>query len=450
MRTGRGFAFLIVLSLVAPFARSSRAQSPTMTESERKSTARVAFTDGLKLQDDGKPAEALVKFELAEKYFDAPTHLLHIAECQALTGKLLESAETYETLTHKNLGDNPSAAFTDAQEHGRAELEGVKARIPTLTILTKPDAKDLKGLVITINGESVGADLVGLARPVNPGRYKLHATATGYKLASVPPEVVLAEKEKKEFTFTFVPGAATPVVVAPAPQPYNKQPPPPPPPPYQNKPIEPANVASSTGLLLGVSGGLLVPGGGITSAHNFNDVAGAGGQFAVDAFARLARMLLLGGKLEFGGLTGPSELSPQAPQGVPVTQKTSTFYAGVNIGILPNVDKVSFYGTLDLGYRHLGRTVSLADRDAKESFGGAEYGLDVGLMIPIGPIRLLPKVGVTAGSFSSVTTDCDAVFAKAFRGCVAETDGKATHVFITIGLGLLYHLDLASKPASSQ
>ena len=37
--------------------------------------------------------EALRRFEAAQSLFDAPTHLLHIAECQALTGKLVEAQE---------------------------------------------------------------------------------------------------------------------------------------------------------------------------------------------------------------------------------------------------------------------------------------------------------------------------------------------------------------------
>ncbi|HEY8080129.1 MAG TPA: carboxypeptidase-like regulatory domain-containing protein [Labilithrix sp.] len=170
--------------------------SASMNDAEKKATARVAFTDGVALQDKGDCASALTKFETAERLHDAPTHLLHIAECQASTGKLVEAQETYETLAHMTLDKAAPDAFRQAQDQGKKELTAEKARVPTLAIKVTP--ANAPGLVVQVNGARLANDLVGLARPTNPGTYKLTATATGYKTANADVPVVEGEKRSIE------------------------------------------------------------------------------------------------------------------------------------------------------------------------------------------------------------------------------------------------------------
>ncbi len=80
------------------------------------------------------------------------------------------------------------------------------------------------------------------------------------------------------------------------------------------------------------------------------------------------------------------------------------------------------------------------------ALSGIEGEIGLGLMIPIGPIRILPKVGLTAGSFSKVDSSCIADLGGQFDGCVQKSGDSPTHVFFTVGLGILYHYDLAKKP----
>ena len=42
-----------------------------MSEGERKAAARAAYSEGVELQEKGKPADALARFEAAQKLFDA-------------------------------------------------------------------------------------------------------------------------------------------------------------------------------------------------------------------------------------------------------------------------------------------------------------------------------------------------------------------------------------------
>ena len=147
-----------------------------MSESERKATA-------------GNCAEALPRFEAAQKLFDAPTHLLHIGQCQAASGKLVEAAETYETLSRKALAKDAPEVFRQAQDEGKKELAQIKPRIPTLRVQVTPAPSSLSSLVVKLNGSAIPNEVLGIARPVNPGKYKVTVWAAGYKEASETVDV---------------------------------------------------------------------------------------------------------------------------------------------------------------------------------------------------------------------------------------------------------------------
>src|SRR5688572_16536769 len=136
MKPSRLAAFLVSSSILL----SSAFASAQMSEGEKKAAARAAYMAGVQLQDQGKPAEALVKFEGAQKLYDAPTHLLHIAECQALLGKLVEASETYQSMIVKPLPAGAPEVFQQAVDQAKAEAPALRARIPTLKVTTKPPA----------------------------------------------------------------------------------------------------------------------------------------------------------------------------------------------------------------------------------------------------------------------------------------------------------------------
>ncbi len=157
---------------------------PDMSESERKATARAAYLEGVKLQESGNCPEALPRLEAAQKFFNAPTHLLHIGQCQAATGKLVEAAETYELLVRASLAKDAPDVFRQAQDEGKKELGQLKPRIPTLRIQVTPGPSTLSSLVVKLNGSAIPNEVLGIARPVNPGKYKVTVWAAGYKEAS--------------------------------------------------------------------------------------------------------------------------------------------------------------------------------------------------------------------------------------------------------------------------
>ncbi len=179
-------------SVVAP----APSLSSTMSDSERKASARAAYQEGVDLQAQKSWPEALTHFQYAQRLYDAPTHLLHIAQCLVVTGKLVEAQETYETLTHRDLPPGAPAPFLEAVEIGKRELTDLQPRIPTLRIEVRPAPSTLRNLTLSLNGRPVSNEVIGIARPVNPGVYRITATAWG-----IPPSkevnVTLAEKDAR-------------------------------------------------------------------------------------------------------------------------------------------------------------------------------------------------------------------------------------------------------------
>jgi hypothetical protein len=434
----RLFVCFFVFAAALFFTNHARAQ---MSDTEKKAAARAAYQEGVKLQDEGKFEDALRRFESAQKLFDAPTHLLHIAECQALTGRLVESSETYETLARKTLPPGAPEAFTQAQQQGQAELPPLRARIPSLRVTTKPGPQQLQNLQVNVNGVNMPNELLGIARPLNPGVYRFSAQAVGW---STPQsiDVPLAEKEQKSIELTLVQGSTGAVLVAP----------PPPPPPYGSTvvPEKPKATAAtgptSSGLILGVRGGGVIPGGSYREGGKLNDSVKAGGSFGLDGYLRLAKMLLLGATFDYGVLGTPSTI-----QGVSGTFNTSahTTYVGLNLGIVPNIDRVSFIGDLGLGSRSLTASVSGTNLatgqfvNGESSASGLEFMLGAGLSIPAGPIRIVPRANLGVGSFGS--EKITGAGNQSREGDIPSAD-RATHTFIFLGVALYYSLNFGAKP----
>lgn len=431
-------AYVFALALVAALSFVSTRASAQMSDTEKKAAARAAYQEGVKLQDDGKFADALVRFESAEKLYDAPTHLLHIAECQALTGRLVEASETYETLSRKTLPAGSPDAFTQAQQQGQAELPALRARIPSLRVTVKPGPQQVQNLQVNVNGVNMPNELLGIARPLNPGTYRFSAQAVGWATAA-PIDVPLGEKEQKsvELTLQQVAGGGAAVVVAPppggqvapAPAPYAPNP---------DKPTKPRSTSgpTSSGLLLGLHGGALIPTGEVLNNIKASDFASAGGGGGVDIYGRLVKMLLLGFTVDYASLGAPKTVNGVVGN-FDATQ--STTYFGVNLGIIPNVDKVSFIGDLGIGSRTATRKLTSTTGTTTEgSLTGLDFALAAGVSIPAGPIRIVPKTSIGIGSFSSTKVNGSS-------SDVPSAD-RGTHAFIFLGLAAFYSLDFGSKP----
>ena len=185
----------------APKASASSTTS-SMSDSERKASARAAYQEGVELQAQKTWPEALARFQFAQRLVDAPTHLLHIAECMVALGKLVEAQESYETLAHRELPPGSPEPFREAVEVGRRELADLQPRIPTLRIEVRPAPSTLRNLSLTLNGRPLPTEVIGIARPLNPGTYQITGTAWGLPPAR-PVLVTLAERDARTVELTL-------------------------------------------------------------------------------------------------------------------------------------------------------------------------------------------------------------------------------------------------------
>ncbi len=341
----------LALLAVAP-SRPARAQ--TASDADR-AAARELATQGLQLQQAGNFTDALDRFDRAQAVFSAPTHLLHIAQCEAALGKLVEAAETYRTLVRTPLPTGAPAAFVQAQQEGAAELSQVEPRIPSIRLFVKP--ANLTNLQILIDGQAMSNALVGVQRPTDPGAHSIALLAPGY--ARADQQVVLKEKETKDVVFNLggSPGTYYAPVPAPAPSPavapnaaqpatppaqYNYQPMPPAPPPPERPEHEPAR----GGFMLGGTLGVLLPGGNLRSGTGVATVAGGGAGVALNGGFRFARHFYIGLTYEHGFLSAGS-----AAAAAGATSSVDSNYIGVDFDVISNPDGVGFYGDIGAGYR---------------------------------------------------------------------------------------------------
>ncbi len=359
-------ALCLGLASVAPaslLVSSPAAAQGQLSEAERKAAARSLFTQGMKEQDAGHAAAALPLFEKAQSIFDAPTHLMHIAQCQVLTGKLVEAAETYETLKRVQLAANAPEVFVQAKTQAEAELPGVRARIPSLKIDLSPKPDGLRGLQVLVNDVLIPVELLGVARPVNPGVAKIVARADGF--ASTNLDVAIKEKESRSVTLSLTrsAGGPPPVVVPP---PGGTATPPPPmrdAPPEQKLP--PKGPVSSAGIIVGGHVGGI---GVISDTANDNNTGLAGG---ADFMYRFAKVVLIGATAQVGSI-----------------DSVTTWMAAGRISFLTSPEKVAFTAGVLGGARGAG------------SGPGGTFGGTLGMSIPVNAhFRLEPRMDITATRF---------------------------------------------------
>ena len=434
MRLRVGLASLL-LAISLLFSLRASAQ---MSDNEKKSAARAAYQEGADLQEKGKWAEALASFEKAQKLYDAPTHLLHIAQCQAQLGHLVEASETYETLSHTTLEKGAPDAFKQAQDQGNKDLEVLKPRIPTLRVNIKPDPKELSNLQVNLNDKQMPLEMVGIARPINPGSYKITASATDYGTKEATT-VNVAEKEAKSVDITLEKG----VVVAGADTGVKPKP-------------EDLSGPTPVGLLIGVRPLGLIPFGKVDSNTNFKDYAGVGGGLGIDVIGRVAQRFLVGGFINAAILSGPSSYIPkddaaleaQFP-GSKTSVNVTTEYFGVLAGFMPDVDHVTPTGFVNGGYRFIQRSVALsynnpdgsrATQNLDDDASSVEVGLHAGVSIPAGPMRIIPLANFDVGQVGGRSCVTAATIREGTDAAAPDCNG-GIYFMLGLSVGVYYHLD---------
>jgi hypothetical protein len=450
----RSLALRSIPLLAAFVLLASRASAQAVSDADR-AAARELFVEGVKLQEAGSFADALDRFQRAQAVFSAPTHLLHIAECDAALGKLVESAEMYRTLVRTPLPAGAPNAFVQAQQQAAAELPQVEPRIPSVRLVVKPDR--VTGLSILIDGQPTSTALVGVQRPIDPGTHTVTVTASGY--AKNEQHVTLREKENKDLAITLSPVSGItyaqpqlPPAAPAAPQTYS--PPPlsgpaaPPPPVYMTSPEEQEAERRQPGggFMLGATLGVVIPAGALYQGQSLSQLTGPGPSVGLDAGFRFVKRLYIGVVLSHGFL-GTGSASSNPATGESLTATANTNYAGVNLAYISNPRGVAFFGEIGAGYRALSTdVVSTRNGDTSSQYSGAEVSLGAGMHFKLGDwVRLVPELSFTAGQFSAVNCTGPSTGSSPITACPSPGDLSRpdTHSFVL--LGVTAFVDFARK-----
>ena len=257
----------LLVSTACSLAMLTAASAWAQTDAD-KATARALAQEGMALKKGGKYDEALEKLQRAQGIFDAPTHLLLIAQCQVSLGKLVEGAETYRRLVRRKLGDDAPKAFRQAQQIASKELAAVQPRIPKLRIQLAPEG--VRGYSVRIDGAQVPAAVVGVDRLANPGRHVVEVTAPGYAPAKV--QLQLSEGQVLPVEIELEGDGGGGVVASPPPTTHRSYATPQPEPPAKKD----AKEGSGLALLLSARLKTVFPGGefGTASFDTYGDVDG--------------------------------------------------------------------------------------------------------------------------------------------------------------------------------
>jgi hypothetical protein len=158
----------------------------------------------------------------AEQILHAPTHLLMIARAQVGLGRLVAAQETYLKLTREDLAATAPNAFKRAQQEGKDELSALEPRIGQLKIVLEGAGQ--KKVTVKMDDQAVSAALLGVYRPVDPGKHDVVAYPVGQ--SPVKGSVELKDGEKKDIKLTIPEGAATGLPDNPIDNPDGQPPPP--------------------------------------------------------------------------------------------------------------------------------------------------------------------------------------------------------------------------------
>ncbi|MCU0690514.1 MAG: hypothetical protein MUF54_03855 [Polyangiaceae bacterium] len=388
-----------------------------------KATARALAEQGVRLKHKQQYEQALGNLQRAQKIYDAPTHLLLIAQCQVALGKLVEGAETYRELLRRKLPANAPAAFQTAQEQARTELEQVEARIPSIRIGVQPDP--VRGLQLRIDGVAAPSAVVGVDRLINPGHHVLEATAPAYRPAQVQVQVSEGQHVPVHVVLQPEPAAVAPSVLPGsrnrrAPAGYGEQ---------AKLPENPRRKKrNSKWELVGALRLQGVVSAGDLGTMKFNDsevesgeaareYAGGGGLELQGGlrFANHFAALLLGGVDGFGPVDEDSYRSDLSPllgdgsTGYEVTATTAPYF-GVAGQYYSCKDCTSFVAELALTGRVLTQqlqykasAVAAGNCEAEVSRSATMARILGGVDIPIsGIFRLMPYASVAAGGIGQM------------------------------------------------
>ncbi|WP_437967823.1 tetratricopeptide repeat protein [Sorangium sp. So ce260] len=171
--------------------------------------ARALAEEGLELYDKGEYAAALDRLGRAEELIQAPTIGLYAARCLERLGRLIEASERYRQVSRTPLDASASDVFRAAVADAEKAYDDLRPRIPKLAVGVRGAPE--REVQISIDGKPMPPALVGVSRPVDPGKHLVEGAWAG---RVVRQEVTLQERQETAVAIEF-PVVRPPAVVPP-------------------------------------------------------------------------------------------------------------------------------------------------------------------------------------------------------------------------------------------
>jgi hypothetical protein len=188
-------------------AQSARAQE---VDDATRAAARRLGSTGVEAYQAHDYVTASEKLEKAFHVLQAPSLGLWSARALEKLGKLVEAQERYLKVTRLGVLGGDVQVQKKAQAEAATDLAALSPRVPAVII--RVEGATSSDVTLSIDGDSVSTELIGEARPVDPGSHKV-VGVHGAEREEV--EVVVAESEQKPAVLQF--GVAAAALSAPPP-----------------------------------------------------------------------------------------------------------------------------------------------------------------------------------------------------------------------------------------
>jgi hypothetical protein len=180
-----------------------------------RAAARALAQEGQVALDRKDFTVAADRFTRADSLVHAPTLLLALARAQIGLGKLVEAHENFARIQREGVAPGSPKPWARAYEDATKELEAVAARLPWVVIRVTGASNPY----LTVDGTPVPRAVLGIKRPVNPGKHELRVIADGYRTVKRTFAVAEGQSATLDIDLEAEPTPQVPEPVAPAPAP---------------------------------------------------------------------------------------------------------------------------------------------------------------------------------------------------------------------------------------
>jgi hypothetical protein len=189
-RFGAAFVLALACALpLAPFAPRDAAAQPAAGDAAELAKLRARFSDGIKLEEDGKWGEALEAFEDVARAKRTAAVVFHLALCHENLGML--KAALAEFSEAETLAANEGTSAGEVREKAARRRDALEPRVPTLRVTFDAGADG----TVSVGGTRWEASSIGKDVAMDPGRVQVVVEKDGRRVFSRTVDLAEGEKE---------------------------------------------------------------------------------------------------------------------------------------------------------------------------------------------------------------------------------------------------------------